>query len=559
MNNSKNGIKIRTTLLFIGLVPILTLAIILSIYSCSKLKAEVKQETFSKLEVAARNVEIYFVYDLEEFGGVNYDDYSDHMFIESAQKCDIEMTLFEKNVRFLTSLRKDDGTYNEGSKAGAGIWETVSKGNDYSSDDTIINNTAYYVYYVPIYDVDGSVWGMGFAGTPQAGVNSILTTSIIQIISLTVAFVIIFAIIVILIARKIYTAMIKSSESLSKLADGNLNVDTDNQSRISEIALIIEGTKNLKSQLLLSVGGAKTTSVDLGNVVRTVDDLAGKSAADTSSIASSMEELSVTAQSLAETVQDANSSVIEMGEAISSISSKAETSAEGAKGMLEINKQVADVISDVRTSNERSVDAIREIGALTNECKQAVEQIRQAAEEINGIAGQTNLLALNASIESARAGEAGRGFSVVAENIKNLASESADASAGIGKRVNDIISKVDKCVAAAEAAADVMQAQNKLVAEAGESMTKLSESVGNVADNIEVISQEASRLDEAKNRVLNNISDLSAISEENAASSEQVSSSVDEVAGAIEGVKVEAEKMRGLALDLDEKMGFFAI
>ena len=556
---TSKGITIKLALLLIGLVPIVTLAIALSLYSCVNLSNEVKEEVFAKLEVAAQQVNEYFIYDVQANGFIDYEEYADHEYIESGQSLDIEMTVFEKNTRFMTSLKKEDGTYNEGTVAGEGIWEQVSKGENYTSDDTVIGGETYYVCYVPMYNADGTVWGMGFAGTPQAGVKEILRASILQTIIITVILLAVFMTIIVLLARKIYKTLEAPIEALSKLSEGELNISTDNESNIVEISQIAVATEVLKNQLNASVGGAKTTATDLGNAVRSVDGLSAKSASDTESIAHSMEELSVTAQSLAETVQDANGSVIEMGEAITSISAKAETSAANAEDMRSINGQVAGMISNVMTSNEKSVEAIREIGVLTNECKSAVEQIKSAAEEITGIAGQTNLLALNASIESARAGEAGRGFSVVAENIKNLASESAEASAGIGKMVNDIISKVDKCVEAASAAAELMQQQNRLVADAGDSMNRLSDSVGNVADNIAVITDEARRLDEAKNRVLNNISDLSAISEENAASSEQVSASVDEVAGAIEGVKEEAEKMRELAVDLDERMAFFKL
>lgn len=559
MNQNAKGLRIKSALLLFGMLPLIAITLALSIYSFFRLKEEVTTETFNKLEVAARSVDEYFHYDLVANGCIDYDEYSDHEYIESCQKMDIEMTLFENNIRFLTSLKNADGTYNEGSAAGAGIWDTVSAGNVYTASDVVIGGKSYFVYYVPIYDGNNKVWGMGFAGTPQSNVTSLLRSSVIQLIIITLIIVAVFIAIIIAFASKIYNAMIKASDTLSELAEGNMNVSTENSSNILEIAMIINATSNLKHQLTESAGGAKTTATDLNHLVENVDNLAAQSSKDATSIANSMSELSLTAQSLAETVQDANASVIDMGEAISSISDKAQNSAQDAEGMRTVNKQVASVIANVKVSNEKSVEAIKQIGILTTECKQAVESIKTAADEITSIASQTNLLALNASIESARAGEAGRGFSVVAENIKNLASGSADSSAGISSRVSDIIVKVDKCVEAAEAAAAIMQEQNKLVTEAGESMDLLSESVGNVADNIAVITDEAKRLDTAKNSVLNNISDLSAISEENAASSEQVSTSVGEVSHAIEGVKTEANRMHDLAVELEAKMEFFKI
>lgn len=556
---NQGGINIKFALLLIGLVPIVVLAVALSLYSCIRLSKEVKNETFEKLTVAAEGVHSYFGFDIVNNGEVIYDEYSDHAYIESLQPQGVEMTLFKENTRFLTSLKKDNGEYNEGSTAGAGIWETVKTGKNYTSESTVINNVAYFVSYVPVYDADGKVWGMGFAGTPQTKVKEMLTSVIVNIVLLTLGLVAVFTVIIIVLARRIYIAMTGAEKALTGLASGTLNVDTNYVSNISEISQILNAAEELEKQLKTSVGGAKTTASGLGKSVMEVDELAVKSSDDAKAIAHSMEELAITAQSLAETVQDANGSMLEMGDAISSIAAKAEGSTTDAEDMRTINREVASVIRNVKDSNGKSIDAVKEISLLTNECKSAVEQIRTAAEEITGIASQTNLLALNASIESARAGEAGRGFSVVAENIKNLATESANASAGIGQMVNDIISKVDKCVSASDAAAEVMQEQNELVAKAGDSMDNLSRSVASVADNIAAITAETRKLDNAKIKILNNISDLSAISEENAASSEEVASSIEEVSGAIAGVKQEAGKMRDLAVDLDSKMEFFTI
>lgn len=559
MKTVKRSLPIKRALLLIGLLPLVTLAICLNIFTAIKFVKEIKQETFNKLEVSAENVSTYFNYDLVYFGDVTYEDYADHSFIESVQKLDVETSLFKQNTCFLTSFKDSKGKYTEGTKAEAGIWETVSKGNLYTAENAVFNGTPYYVCYVPVYNTDGSVWGMGFAGTPQAGVKSLLNSTVTENILITAILLVAYAALIVFLSRKIYTSIHSSVDSLSKLATGELTVSTDNTSNISEIQQVIDATINLKEQLTESAGGAKTTAIDLDKAVESVDNLAQKSASETGSIARSMNELSVTAQSLAETVQNANSYVIDMGDAITSITEKAQGSASDAENMRNVNSQMAGVIENVKESNIKSVEAIRQIGVLTAECKEAVETIRTAAEEITGIAGQTNLLALNASIESARAGEAGRGFSVVAENIKNLAAESANSSAGISERVNEIILRVDKCVEAAQAAAEIMQEQNDLVTETGRSMDILSESVGNVADNISVITGEAERLDQAKIKVLNNISDLSAISEENAASSEQVSSSVAEVTNAIEGVKEEAGRMRDLATSLGEKMEYFKL
>lgn len=554
-----NRLKIKTEMLLIGLIPIIVISIALCTVSISKLKSEISTEVLNKLEVAAEGVNNYFNYDLLNWGSINYDDYADHEYIESFQKLNVEMTLLEKNVRFISSLKTAGGNYYEGTSVDTKIWSAVSRGETYVDENELINNEAYYSCYVPIRDANNEVWGMCFAGMPKSIVNTLIRSSIIQCVVIAAVIVLICSVIIIIIAGNMNAAILTASGALSELSTGNMNVDTNNSSGILEINQIISDTQNLQKQLTESAGGAKTTASELNTLVSKVDTLVAKSAADIGSITSTIGDLSFTAQSLAETVQNTNNYVIDMGNAITSISDKAHNSAANAESMRSENRKVAKVIQDVEASNGQSVEAIKVIAALTEECKQAVELIRNAAGAITDIASQTNLLALNASIESARAGEAGRGFAVVAENIKNLAEESAKSSEGIRNNVDDIIQKVEKCVEAASAAELVIQKQNSLVSDAGVSMELLSKTVDSVADNITIITDEANHLNGVKDSVLNNITDLSAISEENAASSEQVSSSVDEISRAVSGVKDEANRMHDLAVLLEEKMAFFKI
>lgn len=559
MKKKQKGIGIQLALFIFGLAPFFLVVVITTVINILNISEQIKDGEFETLRAASESVNQYFAYDIINNGKVDYDEYSDHEFMECLKDDDIELTLIKDDKRFLTSLKNDEGKYNEGTAIDAEIYKTLKSGKDYSAEHIKIGGEEYFVYYEPIYDGDGNFWGAAFAGAPEADVNNAINSLIISTLIVTGIIAIIVTIVIVILARIIYKSLAVAADSLDVLSTGNLKNEIKGKSKIKEINSILASTKSLHEQLCSSVGGAKLTAINLGTSVGKVDDSSNKSADGTNQIAQAVTELATTAQSMAMTVQDANISVMEMGEAISSITNKANESADAANNMKKISQHAVEIMNKVETSNDNSVKAINEIGILTQACSDAVSQIKKAAEVISEIAEQTNLLALNASIEAARAGESGKGFAVVADSIKTLAGQSGESATEISEFVVDIVDKVERCVVASKNAEVVMLDQNNLVIDATKNIESLSLTVVDVAKNVDDISNNAKILDSAKDSVLNSISDLSAISEENAASSEEVTASVENIAMAVSLAKDESNAMKVLANELDDKMKFFDI
>lgn len=558
MDKGKKYLGIRLMLMLFGFVPFVCIVIITTISSVINIQKEMKEGEYKALRTAAEGVNQYFAYDIAANGTVDYDEYADHEYMNSLKEDGIELTLFKENVRFLTSLKTSEGKYNEGSTADDAIYASVKAGNAYSAQGVTINGTDYFVYYEPVYDGNGSFWGMAFAGVPQSSVDRAINTVLFQMILISVVVAVIFAVIIILLANSLSRKIKNASTALSVLATGDLTKEVSSEEcAVKEINDIIHASQKLQQQLSSTVGDAWSASNELVKSVEKVNDSSDRSAKETAQIAQAVKELSAAAQSMAENVQSANVSIMEMGDAISDISRKAEESSNTATSMSRTSDTAADIMSKVNQSNRQSVNAIAKITELTEACAASVEQIKMAAEVIQEMASQTNLLALNASIEAARAGDSGRGFAVVADSIKNLAGQSGDSAAEIGSYVADIVEKVVQCVNASKQAEELINQQNSLVLEASESMGSLRNYVGEVAENINVISNNTRNLDNVKDNVLNNISDLSAISEENAASSSEVNDSVDNIARDVEKTKEESGTMQDLAVALGDRMGFF--
>jgi len=509
---NKGKLSFKWSYLIIGIVPMTISVLILSTVLISTLTNKIRAGIKDQLQCAAEQVDEYFAYDVKSNGVVDYDEYSDHEYMECLQPEGVELTLFQGDTRLLTSLKNADGSYNEGTQANADIYASVKAGNDYYSEGVMINGEAYSVYYVPVYDGNNNFCGMAFAGKKEASIKTTITSVTMQVVGLALALVIIFIVITTILGTKLANVLKKTKDGINTLSEGKLDVDFDFSSVIVEFNDIISSGDALSSKLSEVIGETKATTQNLNQSVEEVSSLINNTVEGTDQITEVVNDLATTAQSMAETVQDANASIIEMGESITSIADSATSSSDDARRMEDLNNDAVQVMNEVAKANNKSVESINNIATLTQDCSAAVEQIKKAAEVIASISEQTNLLALNASIEAARAGEAGAGFAVVAQSIKTLAEQSKDSADEIGVFVKDIVEKVTECVSASDGAAEIMKSQSELVAEATEKMESLNESVITVTSAIEMITNAADSLNIAKESVMNNISDLSAIS-----------------------------------------------
>ncbi len=236
--------------------------------------------------------------------------------------------------------------------------------------------------------------------------------------------------------------------------------------------------------------------------------------------AESSEQISIAITNTAEAIQTQT-------EMNSNITGALEDIAHQSRAMRTNADEVTDNISDgnnlVKTLNAKSKEASvinAETAEMTSNLQESAGTVKEIVDTILSISGQTNLLALNASIEAARAGDAGKGFAVVADEIRALSEHTKESAEQIASTIDDLLSKVNTASENMQRSVESANEQGEIIAETGEKFEVILQKVSELTDRAGKISDNVDSCVDANTKVMDAISNLSATSEEVAASAQ---------------------------------------
>lgn len=542
-------------IMLIGSVPLLSAIIILTICAAMRMENELETSTYARLRACAISVQKYFEWDIRE-EILEKDDVS-YEFIDSLQKDEIELTFFEGDTRFITSIKDKNGNRAEGTKASEEVWNIVKTGKDYQSDGIDISGVKYYVYYTPVCTDDGKVIGMAFAGEKESIVNDAKNNLMISFVEIALVLTVVYLIILIWLARVIRKPLAKTAADIENIANGNISNEISGSSKIAETDKLITASRILKEKLNDIVSGVNEHVVNLQQDTASLKERADFCNDGTKQISQAMEELSVTAVTLAENVQDVNAKSLEMGNAITDIDGDVQVLSDNSNHMDKANEDAEKSIETVLDSSNRSSAIVEKITNQIEETNQAISSINEAVDLIMDITGQTSLLSLNASIEAARAGQAGRGFAVVADEIKKLSEQSAQGADAIKQVADNIFEKSNESVALVNEVRELIGKEQEDISVSKESFEILSKTINDNLVAVSRISEKTKQLDTIKQAIIGNINDLSAISEENAASNQEVSANITNIAESIDEMNAATGHVNNISEKLAQLMEYF--